>query len=314
MVVLLTIMPIRQVSAQSIDSPYGVTLESKEAESETAQSVQWIKTTGMGWVRLQEHWGKNLADNFALADKQIAMSSGLKIDWPIQAAPSEFIQPGCQQVFQAKPAAVYAVQVFKRYGGKISEFEIGNEEWSFEHVANCRTVQNYASVFTVVSQALRKAGYTAGIGTFGYTHYASTAGITNWWSTFAKLVTSESYGNFHFYHEGEDPNVAYPGKPSFMQVVNAIYGAIHKPVWVTEYGYNTNCNFMPGCNLVTPSTQAKYEHEILEDGRLSGGKLTHAFVYTLEPGTQRMSIYQNGQPLPAATMEAAEAKQYPIWR
>jgi hypothetical protein len=327
-VLLLITTPIKQANAQPPDSPYGVTLESKEAGSQTDASSQWIRNTGMSWVRLQEHEKKQeISPNqwdFSLSDAQVAMSlaHGLKIDWALQAPPTWEIQPGCQQVPQAAPLASYAVRVFQRYGSAISAMEVGNEEWSFDHVLACRSPQNYAGVFNTVAQALRNAGYHGLIGMFGYTNYDTVEQISAWFSQFDQLVNMKllSFFNFHFYHEGQDPNVALKGKPALMQVVGAIHqvalGHQFKPVWLTEYGYRTHCDALHPypCNAVTPDQQAQYEREILEDGRLSKGVLTHAFVYTLEPGQQVMSLYQNSQPLPAATMEAQESTMYPTWR
>jgi exo-beta-1,3-glucanase (GH17 family) len=159
---------------------------------------------------------------------------------------------------------------------------------------------------------------------YGYTNYDTVQQITDW---FTGLISDPSnpssfidYYNFHFYHQGQDPNVPLTNKPAFMDVVNAIHNVAlqynhgQKPSWVTEYGWNTNCNNQPGCITVTPDQQAQYEQEILEDGRTSGGLMDHAFVYTLcDPCQQQKSIYQAGQPLPAATMEASYSAQHPTW-
>ncbi len=65
---------------------------------------------------------------------------------------------------------------------------------------------------------------------------------------------------------------------------------------------------------MTSAQQSQFEKEILDDGRLSFGKVTHAFVYTLEPENDGMSIYLNGLPLPAATMEHNYSEKYPQWQ
>lgn len=317
-------------SATTYDpSPYGVTIESKEAGVQTDQSTQWIVSTGLKWVREQEHWVKQETSpgvyDFTASDPQIALNVkyGLKTDWALQAPPSWDIQTGCQQVPQAQPMANYAVAVFQHYGSQISSFEVGNEEWSFDQTLSCRTPQNYIPVLEAVATALRNAGYGGLIGMYGYTNYSSVQQITDWFNGFIGDPSNPSqyidYYNFHFYHQGQDPNVELSSHPAFMDVVNAIHNVAvsfnhgQKPAWVTEYGYNTNCNQTPNCNLVTPDQQSQYEQEILDDGRTSGGLLDHAFVYTLQPGTQEKSIYQSGQPLPAANMEAAYSVQYPTW-
>lgn len=311
-------------------NPYGVTIESKEAGIQTDASSADMNHVGDKWVRQQMHEDKEQTSpgvwDWSLADSEMAMSMkyGLKVDWALQAPPTWEIQPGCQQVPQAQPFANYAVMVYQRYGAEISSFEVGNEEWSFDKTLSCRTPQNYVSVLMPVISALRNAGYTGLIGMYGYTNYSSVQQITDWFTGFNSDPSNPGnqidYYNFHFYNNGRDPNLAYTDKPSFPSVYQTIHNVAlqynhgHKPTWVTEFGWNTNCNQTPNCNLVTTDQQSQYYQEVYDDGRTSGGVLDHAFNYTLcDPCQQEKSIYQAGVPLPAANMEAAYSVQYPTW-
>ncbi len=99
------------------------------------------------------------------------------------------------------------------------------------------------------------------------------------------------YANFHYYHDGQDPNVPGPTKPSYNEVWQAIAAAAtasgygNKPIWCTEVGWtiNTNCGRLPQ-NVVSEARQAQYEQEVLDDSRLSQGLVTAVMLYTMDNG------------------------------
>ncbi|GAC1385398.1 MAG: hypothetical protein NVSMB33_14400 [Ktedonobacteraceae bacterium] len=290
---------------------YGATIEAKDPQLWTDENASQMQSLGMNLVRLQIHWRQQQPDqsqpiDFTESDAQVALAEKyqLLVVWPLQAIPTFALQPGATQVPQADALVAYAQAVFNQYGNRISAIEVGNEEWSFEHNKALKTPQNYESVFTPVANALRNAGYTGRIGMYGYTNYHATADIASWFQAFLALNPPLSYLNFHFYHHGQDPLTALPGKPSLPQIVQAIRSTGSQlPIWLTEFGFRTHCDkFHPApCNEITPELQGEYLQKVLQ-ALYDDNPRNHALVYTLCPGVQVMSIYQNSQPLPAAAV------------
>jgi len=290
---------------------FGVTIESKNPADFTVENAQAIQSIGMTEVRLQFHADRMQpveggAIDFTESDRQIALAKqfGLRVVWPIQQCPDYALSPGASSMPDPAYMASFALAAAQRYVGQIQRYEVLNEEPSREKNAAFRTPLIYAHVFTAVLQALRQGGYTGNVATFGYTNYHSTTDITEWFNGLLALTIGLSAIGLHFYHAGEDPLIPLQGKPSITQVLQAIRATgTTLPIHLTEFGYRTHCDDQhpAPCNEVTPDEQAKYEGEILQ-ALYTDYKKNKAMVYTLCPGSQVMSIYQDGSFLPAGTM------------
>jgi hypothetical protein len=300
--------------------PYGVTLNAKDVNSFTDGSASLFKR--ITWARLQFSWKKG---DWAQDDAQMALAEkyGIYPDIVLQNPPQEDYQPGCTQMPTPSSITAYALQVFQRYGNRAKSLEVLNEEPAFDHgVAYCKSAQDYISVLTPVVSALRNAGYTGLIGMFGYTNYSSVQQVSDFFTAFysdpsnpGKLI---NYSNAHFYHHGAPPDVALPGKPTLMSVVNAIHQAAlaahhgEQSTWITELGY---CVVVNVCaHPVSFQQQADYEQQAFHDGENSKGFLTHIFIFTMSDENVPFNVINSdNSPRPAYTMIQNEATMHPTW-
>jgi hypothetical protein len=320
LVSILLVYPGRVYATTYDNHPYGITLNAKDANSFTDGSARLFG--GITWARLQfakklERWAQN--------DAQMALAAkyGIYPDIVLQNFADADLQPGCTQVPTPTAATSYALQLYQRYGNAMKSVEVLNEEPSFDKgAASCKTAAIYIPILRSVHDALRNAGYIGLIGMFGYTNYSSIQQVSDFFHAFysdpsnpGKLI---NYSNAHFYHHGAPPDVALPGKPTLMSVVNAIHQAAlaahhgEQSTWITELGY---CVVVNVCaHPVSFQQQADYEQQAFHDGENSKGFLTHIFIFTMSDENVPFNVINSdNSPRPAYTMIQNEATMHPTW-
>jgi hypothetical protein len=306
------------------NNPYGLSIGGNTGfnvlnSSGTPVAAQDYHNLGLSWARVQISWqnlftGTTLSQvsdyhnyQWSLFDNvlQYAAQEGLLLDFPIQGAPTQFLDATCQQP-TAEVTADFAQALVGHLTASQSSLplnnlgaiEIGNEEWSFAppHTSNCiNQGATYAQVVLATAptlQGLKSTIPQLQIGTFGFTNYDTAANTFTFWNAFyqyrdnshqdpGKLI---DYANLHFYHAGGDPNQPVNGKDPFPSIYPQIQQAgsndkhANKPIWVTETGWAIGpypCslqNDVVSCrtNLVPDqATQWNDEMIMLEDGRNS---------------------------------------------
>lgn len=307
-------------------APYGVTIETKNGYWTDAAATDF-NTVGVSWVRPQVYESRLETSpgvyNWSEMDNavNVAVAHGIKVDYAMQHFASWDLDSTCS-LPTAQAESNFASLLLQRYGSKISAIEVGNEEWTFTSQSCKDRADLYDPVLEAASKTIRGFGLGTLVGMYGFTGYQSMTPITNFFTAMLTDPTNPSgyldYYNIHFYHEGEDPNVvASNGQPALMDILNQIRsiavanGHGQKPIWVTEYGWNTNCNNSPGCVVVTPDVQSQYIQEVLQDMTANPTLFGKEFLYTMDAANSPKSITQNGSPLPAYYMMQSYIRSNP---
>ena len=315
------------------NSPYGFTTIHADSSLVAA-----YKQLDVCWVRYQYHWDKIERQpgvyTWTNVDAAIATMNAahIYVDFAIQSPPKwDLVQTCFGTPYLTGPAqmAQFATVLATRYDGKhghgkISSYEIGNEEYDQYYTGNpmttdqCRQASNYGPVLKAGYQAIKAASPDATVGMFGQ-WYRNISHIQKF---FTDLYT-EGYGpymdymNFHFYNGGLDPSSSHGNTPSFdlwWQTIHNIagqHGFADKPIWVTEVGwpiYKDNHPEQP----VAPQVQAQYLQYIMDQASKSN-VIQKVFWFTINYGTQADNIAPPSGPLPAFQTYQQIVNQHPLW-
>lgn len=300
-------------------SPYGFTTIHADSSLVTV-----YKQLNVCWVRYQYHWDKieRQPNVYTWTDVDTAIATmnaaHIYVDFAIQYAPTwDLVQSCFGTPYLTGPSqmAQFATALATRYDGKhghgkISSYEIGNEEYDQHFSGNpatseqCRQASNYGPVLKAGYQAIKAVSPDATVGMFGQWY----RNINHIQKFFTDLYTGGygpymDYMNFHFYNGGQDPSVSHGSVPSFdlwwqtMHDIATQHGFANKPIWVTEVGWPTHQDNHPE-QPVTPQVQAQYLQYIMDQAEKSNA-VQKVFWFTINYGDQADNIAPPSGPLPA---------------
>ncbi len=316
-----------------INSPYGFTTINADQ-----QLVGYYKQLNVCWVRYQYHWNKIETKpgvyDWTQVDTAISTMNvaGIHIDFAIQSAPQWDLVQTCFGVpyltgptQMAQFATILATRYDGKHGhGKISSYEIGNEEYDQHFTGSsatseqCRQASNYGPVLKAGYKAIKAVDPTVTVGMFG--QWLRNIDHIN---TFFNDLFAGGYGpymdymNFHFYNGGRDPSQSYGSVPSFnlwWQTIHQIatkYGYANKPIWVTEVGWPTHPTIHPEQPVAT-DVQAQYLQYVMDQASQSN-VVQKVFWFTINYGNQGDNIYPPSGPLPAFSTYQSIVQQKPTW-
>ena len=326
----------RHVSQQEQQGgPYGVTV----LDILGPQTITDLQQLGVHWVRYQMDWeaiepqpGQYHWQQLDAA-LTLANAHGIRVTFPLQGAPTWALSQVCTgrpRLPGANEMARFAAAVAQRYDGQhghgyIDSYEVGNEEfdniWTGDWLGSlsCRQPDLYGPVLKAAYTAIKAQSPHALVGMFGL-----------WWEnmqhirSYMNWLYQNNYGsyfdfaNYHYYVCNNDPAVTVETQPSFNEEWQTIHdmmarsGDGNKPIWVTEVGWPINSTGQSAQCIVTPQIQANYLRYVLNQASASH-VVTHVFWYTVDRGTDGMSLTQDGRKLPAFSTLQQMVQHQPLW-
>jgi hypothetical protein len=308
--------------------------------SDLADTGQDLQSLGVQWVRIQaneQDIEDQQTDTYTWSNSNYnliniiadAVAHNLQVDFPLQwadpnknADPEDFSNTGCTSFPTGAAMSDYGVAVAKEFGSEIAAIEMGNEEYSpgrFNWTGSCgdpaTAANDYYQVAKTAYPAI-KAVFNGKVGMYGITSYVGQ--LTNLQTYLNDLygdgiASYIDYNNVHFYTgNGKGPA---PGPqdsdPTLPQVisafVNAEGGTNLKPIWLTEFGWQTavdqNCTSLNNvsqqqqANYIADPTQSNTSVEDIMRNDSQADDTNHAFVYTTGSG--------NGSPFDCHSIDPA---------
>lgn len=289
--------------------------------------------------------------NWSLLDQAVAKANAANVNlvFPIRNAPSWHLTQTCtssdghkQQFPGVQDMVTFATAVAQRYTnqghGSIAAIQIGNEDWdnaqfgNLTQSAQCRVPNYYAPVLSAAYDAIKAVNPHILVISAGL-FWKRPQHIHDWYAYLYQHGDADKFdfGDFHYYMCNTslgvvyDPNVGGPNGTSFSSdwpTLNTIFSAfqqantennVTKSLWITETGYTINGNNQPSQCIVSQQTVANYMTEELDDARLSGGLVAKLFWFTMDEGTNGMSITQGTMKTIAYTTLKNYIAAHPSW-
>ncbi|GAC1357323.1 MAG: hypothetical protein NVSMB44_02740 [Ktedonobacteraceae bacterium] len=209
--------------------------------------------------------------------------------------------------------------------GYIESYEVGNEEfdslWTgdWNESISCRQPSFVGPVLKAAYLAIKAASPVARVG-MNSIWWVNTPHIHDYmnWLYQNHYGPYFDFANFHYYICNENPNVSIGDRPSFemeWQTIHDVmsqYGDAHKPIWVTEAGWNTSDVYQSARCIVTPQQQAQFILATAQSA-MNSHVIQHIFWYTINRERDGMSITQSGEKLPSFYALQKFIYQHPTW-
>lgn len=309
--------------------------------------LSWVRAQE-SWSTIET--SKNVYD-WSLLDQAVARANAGNVNlvFPIRNAPSWHLTQTCtssdghKQTFPGvQDMVTFATAVAQRYTneghGSLAAIQIGNEDWDNAQFGNesqsaqCRAPSFYAPVLSAASQAIKAVNPSILVISAGL-FWKQPQHIHDWYAYLYQHGDANAFdfGDFHYYMCNTsigvvyDPNVGGPNGTSFSSdwpTLDTIFSAfqqantennVTKSLWITETGYTINGNNQPSQCVVSQQTVANDMTEELDDARLSNGLVAKVFWFTMDEGTNGMSITQGTSKTIAYTTLKHYVAAHPTW-